>query len=191
VANTVTQEGDGGVTTAVLSASLSTCLSKATSSVTSLSTAVGSAGGFPGAKSILSAAAPAGPNSTAAFTMQGLAGSITPARSGNILIFAYGSAQANTDTSSGHGIFAQISYGTGIAPTSNAALTGTQVGLSMLIDNAASGIAASTLSLPFTILGVVSGLTVNTAYWLDIASKGLGAADWTLNNVVIGAIELP
>src|SRR5208283_4818695 len=72
-------------------------------------------------------ASPTAPNSTGAYLMQGLAGAITPAKSGNILIIISGTLIASTTTIN-DGVRYRISYGTSSAPTSNTALAGTQVG---------------------------------------------------------------
>ncbi len=111
--------------------------------------------------------------------MQGLAGSITPAGTGNVCIIISGTAVLPTD----HGIEYQISYGTGGAPTSNASLTGTQVGAVQVCND-------STVDLPFSLAVVVTGLTPSTTYWIDLAAKAIGmATSASLSAVSVTAFE--
>lgn len=133
-------------------------------------------------------AAPTAPASTTAFTMQGLAGSITPATTGNVILTINGVAESNTNTS-GDGIQFQISYGTGAAPTNAAALTGTQAG-SVLVYVNASAVTAGNVAVPFSLTAVVTGLTPATAYWIDLAAKSVATiSSGKLANINISAIE--
>jgi len=131
------------------------------------------------------------PNSTSVFKMQGLAGSITPAVSGNVLIIISGTVIANTGVTATHGVRGQISYGTGIAPTSNTALTGTQAGVVQSYRNGFALTAAADLDEPFMIVAFVTGLTPGTAYWIDLAAESITtASDNGFSNVNISAVEI-
>lgn len=148
-----------------------------------------SGGAAAGATAQSSVASPTAPNSTANFTMQALAGSITPKTTGNILITISGtiiSSAALVD----QGIIVQISYGTGAAPTANAALTGTQVGAQQQWTNLVAATAAADVHVPFSVTAVVSSLVLGTAYWLDLAAKAVTTASvQSLSGVSISAIE--
>src|SRR5712691_7351312 len=67
---------------------------------------------------------PTGTNNTTGL-MMGLAGTITPVRSGAIMIVISGDC---TDDTISYGAAIQIRFGTGTAPTNGATLTGTAVG---------------------------------------------------------------
>jgi hypothetical protein len=133
---------------------------------------------------------PTAPSSTSAYKMQGLAGSITPTRSGNVLIIICGTIIAPTGTTVNNGVMYQISYGAGTAPTNGATLTGTQMGIVQEWTNPVALSAAGDLHVPFSISVVVTGLTLNTAYWIDLAAESVTtASDIGFTKVGISAIE--
>lgn len=127
---------------------------------------------------------PTAPASTAAYTMQGLAGSITPGRSGSILVIISGYFVGSTVTA-GDGILLQMSYGTGGAPSNAGALAGTQIGAIMQYKNENTVVAAD-VSQPFSMQSVITGLTVGTAVWMDIAAKSIA----TISSVGIAGITI-
>ncbi|MGB7910888.1 MAG: hypothetical protein WCF59_01550 [Desulfobaccales bacterium] len=130
------------------------------------------------------------PASTSAYKMQGLAGSITPTRSGKALITSYGTIIAPAGTTVDNGILYQISYGTGSAPSNAATLTGTQIGVVQEWTNPVALSAAGDLHVPFSISAVVTGLTLNTAYWIDLAAESVTTASGIgFTNVGISALE--
>lgn len=124
---------------------------------------------------------PTGTTSTTG-VMAGLAGAITPAKSGNIIIFAWGAMANNTAS---RGAFAQIRYGTGAAPANGVALTGTYPGFFAFHD-----VAAANLTVPFCLMVIVTGLSVGTAYWLDLGQGARTSGTANLFGVSIGAFEL-
>lgn len=134
---------------------------------------------------------PANPTGTTSTTgvMMGLAGSITPTQSGKVMIIISGDAMANVCATTGAtgGAQVQIRYGTGTAPTNGAALTGTAVGaLEKWVCSHA------TSRDPFSVNAVVTGLTVNTAYWIDlelIATQGTSTTTANLFDISISAHE--
>jgi hypothetical protein len=133
--------------------------------------------------------APAASNSTTLFTMQGLAGSITPAVSGSIEVTISGTITTSAVTLD-NGLIWQISHGTGGAPGSNAALTGTQDGVQQEYTNPTI-VTAADLHQPFSVTVVLTGLTVGTAYWLDLAAKSVTTASvMPLTNVSVSAHEI-
>jgi hypothetical protein len=136
-----------------------------------------------------SVASPTAPNSTSAFTMQGLAGAITPTASGNVLITISGTILTTNGTIA-FGISYQISYGTGSAPTTNAALAGTQAGTVQTF-TAPVAVTAADVAQPFSTTVVVTGLTAGTTYWIDLAAKALGAASaYSFSAVSVTPVEL-
>lgn len=129
---------------------------------------------------------PANPFGTANTTgvMMGLAGSITPIKSGNVLILITGSLSNNTASDGAKG---QIRYGTGAAPTNGAALTGTAVGNQPRALNNAS---TAALVTPVAFAAIVTGLTLGTAYWIDIALAAITGGTATLSDVTMDILEL-
>jgi hypothetical protein len=125
---------------------------------------------------------PTGTTSTGG-VMAGLAGTITPAASGNVLLNINGSASNGT---SGDGCTFKLRYGTGAAPSNAAALTGTVAGnangQSM---TSATGGAQQAIG----ITAYVTGLTPGTAYWLDVSEAAVTGGTCSLFNPTIVAIE--
>lgn len=102
---------------------------------------------------------------------------------------AIGIGAASAGTAAGLGIAYKVNYGTGTAPASAAAVTGTTVGGVQEYTNSAT-VTAADVHTPFTITSVITGLTIGTAYWLDLAAEAIAtASDLGLSNVTISAIE--
>jgi len=125
-------------------------------------------------------AAPAGTTSTTGL-MMGLAGAIIPAHSGNVLLIVSGTL---TNGTTGDGASLQIRYGTGTAPTNGAALTGTAVGNNIADNNPVTN------KIPFSVQAVVTGLTVGTAYWVDVGLTAITGGTASIATVSISALEL-
>jgi hypothetical protein len=128
---------------------------------------------------------PGNPTGTTSTTgvMMGLSGSITPMKSGNILLIICGNMR---NTANNGGVSATLRYGTGSAPANAAALTGTAAGSSV-----ASGSAnAAAVNYPFSVQAVITGLTLSTAYWLDLGVAAVSSGTASVNNISISAIEL-
>jgi len=125
---------------------------------------------------------PADPTGTGSPTqvMMGLAGSITPVKSGKVLVVISG---ALNHSAGGTQTTIQIRYGTGSAPANGAAATGTTAGAALVTANANGGTPQS-----FVVNAVLSGLTLSTAHWLDL---GLATAGPTasLKTISISALE--
>ncbi len=115
--------------------------------------------------------------------MMGLAGTITPTKSGTVMIIITGDTD---NTNNVRGTIIQMRTGTGTAPVFNAALTGTTRG------GAITSLGASTTNrLPFTCSAVVSGLAIGTAVWIDVSLAVNGASGTArIRNVSIAAIEI-
>src|SRR5262249_19774391 len=116
-----------------------------------------SAPSIAGAQSQTTAASPGNTSSTTG-VMMGIAASITPVGSGIIHIAVHLYANA---TAGSVGAKVQIRHGTGTAPTNGAALTGTADATQIQ-----SGVLTDT---PFGLTAIVSGLTLSTAYWIDVS----------------------
>ena len=124
--------------------------------------------------------APTGTTSTTG-VMMGLAGAITPAHSGNVLLIVSGTL---TNGTTGDGAALQIRYGTGTAPTNGATLTGTAVGNNISDNNPVLN------KIPFSVQAVVTGLTVGTAYWVDVGLAAVTGGTASIATVSVSALEL-
>lgn len=129
-------------------------------------------------------ATPSDPGATASTTglMMGLTGTITPTLTGRILIMISGDVQNNTISD---GAKMQIRYGTGTAPTNGAALTGTAVG--GLVNFLA---AAAAQRVPIALQAVVTGLSIATAYWIDVGLAAVTGGTAAVKNVSISVVEI-
>jgi len=107
---------------------------------------------------------PAGTTSTT-LVMAGYGQTFTPSKTGRVLIILLANVNNNT---AGDAVQAVLSYGTGAAPAANAALAGTQVG-----GTAKETSAAASASNEVALAAVVTGLTVGTTYWLDVAYSAI------------------
>lgn len=126
-------------------------------------------------------AAPAGTTSTTA-VMMATGGTLTPARSTRALLIISGQ-MANATINDGATV--QLRYGTGTAPINGAAVTGTQAGASQ---TSTSLVAASKSG--FSIAAVVTGLTIGTAYWVDVALNAVTGGTATVTGVTVTTEEI-
>lgn len=111
----------------------------------------------------------------------GLSGTITPTGSGRVLLMVSGMA-LNSGIAGITGI--QIRYGTGAAPANGDAFSGTAVGkIKHHVASTAAG------KQGFMCVGVVTGLTVGTAYWIDLALTA-SANNASVYDIDIDAVEL-
>jgi hypothetical protein len=79
-------------------------------------------------------------------------------------------------------------YGTGTAPANGAADTGTAFGSSAAPSFHPPGTAVNGA---FTVTGLITGLTVGTAYWLDLSVKTSNASDAaSVSNLSVTVVEL-
>lgn len=129
---------------------------------------------------------PADPTGTTSATavMMGLGSTatITPARK-TVVVFTVMGQMANNTLNDGATV--QLRYGTGTAPTNGAAVTGTQGGNSQtstaLVANERSG---------FCIIARVTGLTLGTAYWFDVAVNRVTGGTATVTGCTLTAYEV-
>ena len=133
---------------------------------------------------------PAGTASTAGVMMglgaQATPAKITPTATGKVLITVTGaisnSGAAATTT------YVQLYYGTGTAPANGAALVGTGVSALATRGGNANNV---NLNVPFSIIGVVTGLAVNTQIWIDTGLIVAGTGTGTISGLTVTAVELP
>jgi hypothetical protein len=127
---------------------------------------------------------PADPTGTTSLTgvMMGLAGAITPRVTGKLLILISGDIDNDTITD---GVQIQLRYGTGAAPTNGAALTGTVAGGLVKFT-----LASAAQKAPAAAQAIVSGLTVGTAYWIDIGLAAITAGTASMNDISLTIFEL-
>lgn len=127
---------------------------------------------------------PSNPTGTSNTTglMMGLAGAITPTTTGTIVIMICGDASNTTILD---GCSMQIRYGTSTAPTNGAALTGTAVG-----GKVKSNTAVAAEFLPFSVHAIVTGLTLSTAYWIDLGVAAITGGTASVGDISISVYEL-
>ncbi len=127
-------------------------------------------------------AQPANPTGTTSTTglMMGLAGAITPALTGRLMITISGDIVNSTGSDGGK---VQIYYGTGTAPVNGVALTGNAIGT---VVRAIAG----TVTVPFSVQAIVTGLSVATAYWLDLSLAAITGGTASIADVSISVIEI-
>ena len=118
--------------------------------------------------------------------MMGLSASITPVLSGKIMIIISG----DMDNSSGDdGAQVQMRTGTGTPPLNGAALTGTTQGGLVKMSVVAS-VGTVVTRVPFSLNAIVTGLTLNTAVWIDISLAAIGAGNARVRDISISVVEL-
>ena len=119
---------------------------------------------------------PSGTSNTSGL-MMGLAGTITPVGSGDILVNVSGGYMVNAG---GTECTVAARIGTGTAPSNGGALAGSVVGPPMRGTNVA-----------FNSSSIVTGQTLNTALWIDVsAAASAGGGTCTITNVYVSAYEL-
>ena len=130
-------------------------------------------------------ATPATPPATGSTSgvQMGLAGTITPSSSGKVMLIISGRI-LNTNTGSGGNV--SISYGTGAAPAFGDLPTGTTVGNALFFTEP-----NALYSIPFTNNAVITGLTVGTAYWIDLQVSTVSGGQVLVGSLSISAMEMP
>jgi len=128
---------------------------------------------------------PANPTATSSATgvMMGLSASITPVLTGKVMIIISGDIDNDTNA---RGAVVQMRTGTGSAPANGAALTGTtQGGAVNFFQNNAN------IRSPFTLNAIVSGLTLNTAVWVDVSlATSASPSVARIRNISMSIVEI-
>jgi len=120
--------------------------------------------------------------------MMGLSASITPVLTGKIMIIISGDMDNNTGDD---GAQVQMRTGTGTPPINGAALTGTtQGGLVKMSVVTSGGGASSVTRVPFSLNAIVTGLTLNTAVWIDLGLAAITAGTARVRDISISVVEL-
>lgn len=130
-------------------------------------------------------ASPTGTTS-ATLVMMGLAASsasniITPQVTGRICIMISGVMAQSTTAD---GAIWEIHTGTGSAPANGAATTGTLAG-----GQQSMTFLTGVLKVPFCIVAYVTGLTLGTAVWIDLAFARVTGGTATATQVMVSAFE--
>jgi collagen type VII alpha len=113
----------------------------------------------------------------------GTTASVTPNLTGTFLVVISGDVFNAGGV--GDGATIQFRYGTGTAPANQAAATGTAAGSKILfVSSTTAG------KVPFSVNAVIEGLTINTAYWLDLAVANSTGGTATVENISISAVEV-
>ncbi len=116
--------------------------------------------------------------------MMGLAGTFTPKVSGLVALFISFSGISSLADGAG-GFTAMAAYGTGTAPVNGATATGTLTG------NSCTGYSpAATANVPCSVIGLLSGLTIGTVYWIDLQLASVIAGTASVQAVQIVAFDL-
>lgn len=143
---------------------------------------------YPPAASFSQVATPSGPGSTSSYTMQGLGKLLTPTTTGRVLVTVSGYTFNGTNVTAGAGIAYHINYGTGSAPVNGAAVTGTTINQTQASGNSTTTTSGDNI-MPFSTTAFVTGLTIGTTYWFDIAAIANGSTGFTIQNPNVLAIE--
>jgi hypothetical protein len=134
--------------------------------------------------SVAAAMSPAGTTSTTG-VMMGLGSTckITPTRSGLVMLLMFGSLM---NSLAGGATQALLFWGTGTAPANGAASTGS--GASTTVTAHA---AAANYQSPFSIFGLLTGMTLGTQIWFDLRLNSTAASTATAVGCWGVAYELP
>lgn len=139
---------------------------------------------FVGGASVLQTT-PAAPTGTGSATavMMGLGSTctLTPTASTRVFVQFIGCSSA---TIASGGVI-QCKFGTGTAPANGVATTGTDVGTT-----ATSTFTLGNEKIPFTAGGIITGLSIGTAYWFDLSMLA-GGGTVSINSVSCSAHEIP
>jgi hypothetical protein len=119
--------------------------------------------------------------------MMGLSASITPVLTGKIMIIISGDIDNDTGDD---GAQVQIRTGTGTPPINGAALTGTTQGGLVKMSVVVSGGATVVTRVPFSLNAIVTGLTLNTAVWIDLGLAAITAGNARVRDISISVVEL-
>ena len=109
--------------------------------------------------------------------MQGLAAPITPTATGTVYMVVVGSM---SNTIAADGATVQIKYGTGAAPSNQGLSHWSSCGK---VQQSSSNPTASII--PFTAHCLATGLTLNTAYWVDVTLNAITAGVASIKNVEV------
>lgn len=127
---------------------------------------------------------PSDPSTTTSTTgvMMGINSTITPVKSGKILIIISGDTDNSTNS---RGTVIGLRVGTGTPPVNGSSLTGTSYGgLKNFFQN------NSVVRSPFTLNSIVSSLTIGNTYWVDISLAAVTSGTARVRNISVSITEL-
>lgn len=132
---------------------------------------------------------PADPSTTTSLTgvMMGLSASITPTKTGTILILISGDIDNNTDND---GVQLQIRTGTGTPPINGAVLTGTTQGGLVKMQLTRAGNDTILTRVPFSLNAIQTSLTLNTPVWIDISLAAITGGTARVRDISMSIVEL-
>lgn len=113
--------------------------------------------------------------------MMGISAPLTPRSTGKILVNISGFMSSNGTG----GVVAQIRYGTGTAPVNGAAAAGTAIGAQQQYNPSITN-----ARVPFALTGIITGLTLATAIWVDTQVGNAGANTASITNVSVSLMEV-
>jgi hypothetical protein len=111
--------------------------------------------------------------------------SFTPRFSGNFIVVIAGQVR---DATAADGVTIQLRFGTGTAPSTAAAATGTPAGAPIRF---VSGVTSTTDTVGFCIPCLVKGLTVGTAAWFDLSLLQVTGGTVAIQDINIVIHEVP
>lgn len=143
------------------------------------------------ATGVKSVAAPTAPASTSAYQAQGLSSGatvFTPATTGNVQCTISGHL-ISTVTAAGDGLLWYVMYGTGNGNANGSTTLGTQAG-SVQEYMIPATVTAADVFVPFSKTVILTGLTVGTGYYVDLAAKAVVATGIAFQNVDVMCGEI-
>ena len=135
-----------------------------------------------------SALSPTGSSTTEKMMGMGSSFTYTPTVSPNVLIMMTGTLTNNTGDD---GTTVQMRWGTGTAPSNQATLVGTAVGAKLTAQATTSGSGGTIPKMPFCCTAVLTGLTLNTAIWIDASVAAITGGTGSISGVTISVVGLP
>jgi hypothetical protein len=132
---------------------------------------------------------PANPAQSASVTgvMMGLSASITPVVSGKIMIIISGDIKTIVSANN-HGGSVQIRTGTGTPPLNGATASTSGTAQGGLVTFYQTN---DDMRFPFSLNAIVSSLTLNTAYWIDVSLSTTDTGNPSIiQNISISVVEL-
>lgn len=135
-----------------------------------------------------------GTTGTAAPVMAGIGTTFKPITTGKVQVTIDGYFLDLAGVTVDGGLQYGMRYGPtgGAAPTNQQALTGIAAGATAAVALFGTPTAAADVAFPFSITRLLTGLTLNQMYWVDMTTLALVAADkFAIGNPNITIVELP
>lgn len=129
---------------------------------------------------------PTGTTSSSDLVMMGLGGTLalTPKSTGRVRFTLAGDGFV---AAAGNDLTLALRYGTGTAPANGAAVTGTAANTNVMRLTAPG----NSYHVPFNTFAEISGLTIGTAYWFDLALQSQGNSLGSVERLTAMVKEIP